>query len=306
MEHNPLFSVLVSNYNNGRFISECIQSVFSQTYSNWELVIVDDGSNDHSLSEIEKFTSDPRVRLFENSKNMGVAFSKNKCVNHSSGELAGFLDSDDALDSEALRIMVDGHKNHPRASLVYSTHYICDEGMRPIMIADYVGQIPENKKAWESRERYISNFSSFKVSNYFLTGGISVNVSSAEDKDLYYKLEETGPVVFIDKPLYYYRHHSSNISLNKNRHRAYRKHLGVKAMVVFRSANRADTIARMPHKRSELAGGALYLGGGSMKQGYQAMGLKLFFQAFRVFHVYCVWAIFKYLYRLVSPSREKE
>jgi glycosyltransferase involved in cell wall biosynthesis len=90
-----LISVLIDNYNYGKFLSECIESVLDQTYQNFEIIIVDDGSSDNSKEIIEKYANkDKRIRpIFK--KNGGQASAFNEGFKHCNGEIICFLDSDD-------------------------------------------------------------------------------------------------------------------------------------------------------------------------------------------------------------------
>lgn len=93
MVKKPFISVLINNYNYGRFIAQCVESVLNQTYGNFELIIVDDGSKDDSVSVIDSF-SDPRIiKIFK--KNGGQASAFNAGFEASRGEIITFLDSDD-------------------------------------------------------------------------------------------------------------------------------------------------------------------------------------------------------------------
>ena len=94
---NMLFSILVANYNNGHFFQDCYQSILSQTYTNWEVIIVDDCSTDESVSVIKQIIGvDDRFKLIENTKNYGCGYTKNKCVQNAKGDILGFLDPDDS------------------------------------------------------------------------------------------------------------------------------------------------------------------------------------------------------------------
>src|SRR4030043_677699 len=93
----PLFSVLIANYNNGKFLKECLQSIFSQTYSNWEIIIVDDASTDNSLLIYKQYLNNNKIKICYNKKNKGVGYTKNKCVLYAKGDICGFIDSDDAI-----------------------------------------------------------------------------------------------------------------------------------------------------------------------------------------------------------------
>ena len=90
-----LVSIIMPSYNTGRFISESIESVLSQTYDNWELLIVDDCSNDNTDEVVESFLCDKRIKYFKNTVNSGAAVSRNRALREAKGRWIAFLDSDD-------------------------------------------------------------------------------------------------------------------------------------------------------------------------------------------------------------------
>src|SRR5690348_4514160 len=101
------FSILIANYNNGKYFKDCYDSIIAQSYNNWEAIIIDDKSTDNSIELINRLIRlDPRFKLIENDKNYGCGYTKRRCVELSSGEVCGFLDPDDALENEALEVMV--------------------------------------------------------------------------------------------------------------------------------------------------------------------------------------------------------
>ena len=98
-----LVSVITPAFNSGRFIAETINSVLSQTYQNWELIIVDDGSTDETVRIVKSFQEkDNRIKLFENESNKGSAFSRNLALRNAKGKWIAFLDSDDIWHPEKL------------------------------------------------------------------------------------------------------------------------------------------------------------------------------------------------------------
>lgn len=91
---NELVSVIMPSYNTASYISESIKSVLAQTYSNWELIIVDDCSTDNTDAIVADF-DDARIRYFKNKKNSGAALTRNRALREAKGEWIAFLDSDD-------------------------------------------------------------------------------------------------------------------------------------------------------------------------------------------------------------------
>ena len=220
-------------------------------------MIVDDASVDKSSVIYEKYDNNKQVKIFKNRENRGCGYAKKKCAQLARGEICGFVDADDALSPNALAMMVKGHLDNPEASIVYSTHYICDESLQPQKVADYVGQIPAGKKSMTLLFPTISAFATFKREKYAMTEGISEMYPKAVDKDLYFKLEETGPVVFIEQPLYFYRHHSGSISLHQQKRIAHHYEMTAKFLALFRQGQAETLLAEIPHKKRQLISGVV-------------------------------------------------
>ena len=210
-----LFSVLIANYNNSQFIEECVDSIVNQTYKNIEIIIVDDSSTDASVKIVEVLQEKyANINLLVNPENEGAGFTKKRCIDNANGELAGFVDPDDALVGDAVEIMVNAHLENKMASLIYSTNYECDTELNVKQIATWIKQQPENISLIE--KPYVGHFVTFKMNLYKKSYGVDPSFKRAVDRDLYYTLETVGELIFIDKPLYYYRKHANSISLNKN------------------------------------------------------------------------------------------
>lgn len=96
-----LVSVVMPNYNGASWIKETIESVLAQTYTNWELLFVDDCSTDNSLKMAQAF-SDERIKTFRMDKNSGAAAARNKALRETKGKWIAFLDSDDLWEKEKL------------------------------------------------------------------------------------------------------------------------------------------------------------------------------------------------------------
>lgn len=232
MTDSPLFSVLMANYNNGRYLMESVDSVQEQSYDHWEIIIVDDGSTDHSEEVFGALAGDPRIHIFRNDRNRGAGFTKRRCVELAQGELCAFVDPDDVLsDKDALAIMVQAHRDHPDASMVYSGFYDADENL--VITGERRG-VPLRKgvSALESCTWPFKVLAAFKKEKYDLTAGVDPLMKRAVDYDMYYKLEEVGEMVFVDKVLYCYRHNSNSISLNSGEYksRAWHSYTCVEAM----------------------------------------------------------------------------
>jgi UDP-glucose 4-epimerase len=110
---NELVSIITPMFNSANFIEETIVSVINQTYTNWEMIIVDDGSNDESVEIVKKYQlKDSRIRLIINDRNSGVAKSRNIAIKASKGRYIAFLDSDDLWYKDKLNKQIDFMKSN--------------------------------------------------------------------------------------------------------------------------------------------------------------------------------------------------
>jgi len=98
-----LVSIIMPSYNTGQFIRDTIESVLKQTYSKWELIIVDDCSTDHTDEVIKPYLQDERIKYLKNEKNSGAAVSRNYALREAKGKWIAFLDSDDLWEPDKLQ-----------------------------------------------------------------------------------------------------------------------------------------------------------------------------------------------------------
>lgn len=219
--NQPLFSILIAQYNNGKYFEDCYKSILAQTYQNWEVIIVDDGSTDDSVAQMKTFIGDDtRFTIEINTENKGCGFTKRRCSELANGEICAFLDPDDAITEDALSLMVAEHKKHPEASMIYSKPFWCDEHLN-IQHERKSKQVENGVSDFFDLEGYLFAFLSYKNTFYHKTEGINSYLQRAIDKDLVLKLYETGPTYLLDKAMYKYRIHHNGISTNQNQDKAY-------------------------------------------------------------------------------------
>src|SRR5699024_7716859 len=103
MQTNPLISVITPAYNAEKFIHETIESVLAQTYTNWEMIIVDDCSSDKTADIVKSYEQeDSRIKLFQLEQNSGSAVARNTAMRNAGGKYIAFLDSDNLWYPEKL------------------------------------------------------------------------------------------------------------------------------------------------------------------------------------------------------------
>ena len=111
-----MFSVIIPVYNGAEFIDNAIESVLSQTNSDWELIVVNDGSKDATMRVLEKYADNDKIRII-NQENAGVSVARNRGFEASTGEYIAFLDADDVWHSNHLEVMAELISGYPRAGL---------------------------------------------------------------------------------------------------------------------------------------------------------------------------------------------
>ena len=203
LSKEPLFSVLIANYNNGKYLMDAIESVRQQTYANWEIILVDDGNTDDSEQVYKELEKDKRIHIYRNEKNMGCGYTKRRCAELANGELCGFLDPDDALMHNSLELEASIHMDHPEVAIIYSKPLFCDGEFN---VLDR-GQVPVFKKGetyLDHRTHGALNFASYKNSYYKRTDGINPNLKAGVDQDLYFRMEEVGEFYVLDEFTYKY------------------------------------------------------------------------------------------------------
>lgn len=115
-----MVSIIIPNYNYGRFLEDTFRCVLAQTYSDWECIVVDNSSEDNSREIIEKYcNSDSRFKYFLK-KNNGPSAARNTGLQKATGEFIQFLDADDLLEADKLKVCVSELENNPQTDVAYT------------------------------------------------------------------------------------------------------------------------------------------------------------------------------------------
>lgn len=140
---NDLVSIIMPSYNTAKYIEESVNSVLAQTYTNWELLIVDDCSTDNTM-ELLSNIHDSRIRVFQNEVNSGAAVSRNKALREARGRWIAFLDSDDLWVSDKLEKQIKFIKGN-NYSFVYADYRICLNGVWENVIRTAPNKVDKRK-----------------------------------------------------------------------------------------------------------------------------------------------------------------
>ncbi len=216
------FSVLIANYNNGKFFKDCYDSILAQEYKNWEVVIIDDRSTDDSVDVIRKIIgNDERFKLYENDANYGVGVTKAKLIEDATGDVCGYLDPDDIIKPNALKSAITVLEKKKNVVLTYSRLAKCDQNLNILKEFRAAMQVPNGQKTFFNFPIQIAPFVAFRRDIYLNGPKINPELKIAEDQDLYFKMYEVGKVHFINQTDYLYRAHAGGISQNENKEKSY-------------------------------------------------------------------------------------
>lgn len=213
MKDAPLVSVIMPSYNSVEYIGAAIQSVQYQTYLNWELLVIDDASNDLTLALIGDFVSlDSRIKLFQNTKNLGTGASRNKGIKAAKGSFIAFLDADDLWIPEKLVVQVNFMLENNLAMSFSSYRLMTETGQ---LLPQVVESLPELSYKKLLRSNYVGNLTG--IYNADKIGKIySPLLRKRQDWGLWLEvLKKSSRACGIKQPLAYYRLRKNSISNNK-------------------------------------------------------------------------------------------
>ncbi len=132
----PLVSVLMTAYNREKYIAEAIESVLASSFTDFELIIVDDGSKDRTVEIAQRYSSDARVRLHVNAKNLGDYPNRNRAAELASGRYLKYVDADDLIYPHGLEVMVRAMEKFPKAAFGISRpEYTIDGKPYPLQLS---------------------------------------------------------------------------------------------------------------------------------------------------------------------------
>lgn len=215
MSSNPLVSVIIPAYNASKYLKEAISSIVDQSYPVKEVLVIDDGSDDHPEDIVRAFGAD-RVKILHQ-ENSGCGKARNLGVIRSTGEYVAFLDADDVWDPDKLQIQMNKFKNDPEAALIYCDKLWIDENGVPIANCHTQNEFPEGwifSKLFQAN--YISCPSCVVVRRAALMKVGGFNESSAfkvtADYELWLRISAQFKCLAVPEQLVRYRRHSQNLT----------------------------------------------------------------------------------------------
>lgn len=217
--NNITFSIVIPLYNKQTAISKTLQSVLSQTYANYEVIVVDDGSTDESVERVKNF-NDPRLNLIQK-ENGGVCSARNKGIKEAKYEYIALLDGDDQWHEDYLAEQVRLIKDFPEAKMWGINFAEMNNGK---LVRALPTGLPDGYRG------YIENYFQMqnRVSDLFCSSSVIIDrtifeqvgyfderIKYAEDNDMWFRIIVKYPVAFYDRYMAFYRFDAENRASSK-------------------------------------------------------------------------------------------
>lgn len=211
----PKVSVLIPTYNYARYLSEAIESVLSQSYTDFELLIVDDHSSDDTAQVVSRYLErDKRICFRVNPRNIGMVENWNLCLGQAGGEYVKYLFGDDLLCSgDALRFMVQALDDDPRVSLVASARRIIDSEGRPTEVlahfpdSEYIDGKRVINRCLRHQKNLVGEPTAVMFKRRFSGQGFNPKFRQIVDMEFWFRLLAEGGFAYINRPLAAFRRH---------------------------------------------------------------------------------------------------
>lgn len=213
----PRISVCLPTFNGERFLAEAIESVLCQTFSDFELVLIDDCSTDGTWELVQQFAkSDSRIRALRNTSNKGLFENYNECMSHASGDLIKLFAQDDVWDCSILEKMAAPFLSNESISLVVSAReWIDEDGTRiplehPLTEFDRLDGKELIRRCLLSMTNWVGEPSTVMFPRKFVGAGFDTNYYHLGDLDYWFRVVANGECVFIREPLCRFRRHAAS------------------------------------------------------------------------------------------------
>lgn len=223
----PKISVVMSVYNSEKFLSKSLESIFIQSYQNFELLLIDDASTDKSFLILQKYAKKfpKKVKLFRNRKKLGLTKSLIKLIKHAKGSCIARLDSDDYCHKDRFKIQINWLLKKEDNVLIGSSGYMVDQNDKIVRKINLNYLRDDNlKKKLIFKNYFLHSSTMFKKIYYSKVGGYNSFFKFTQDYELWCKLSKVGHIKNLSKELIYLRDHKNSISF---------KHRGKQALYAF-------------------------------------------------------------------------
>ena len=214
-----LVSIIMPTFNSSKTIFDSINSVQSQTYQNWEMIIIDDGSTDNTKDIITPFLSDYRIKYLRQ-LNSGPSIARNNGINKAKGKYLAFLDSDDIWKPNKLELQLNYLKKNPDCCLIhtnYSTFESNTQNSKPFRQTSWFSNWDENERLlmFDTIGTLTVLTETQLIKNL---GGFNNDLHGTEDWDLWIRVSKEGKISKLNDDTAFYRIHPKGISQSFDKH----------------------------------------------------------------------------------------
>jgi glycosyltransferase involved in cell wall biosynthesis len=219
----PLLTVTVTNFNYAEFLPQCLDSILGQSWTDFEVLVIDNASTDDSVTVINSYAErDPRIRVIAHRENQGALASQRESCDRARGRYRLHLDADDwILEPTAIESQVSMMETHPDMAFVYSPLTMFGpDGDKILVSCPYTSDVVlDGEVALERVLGFTVNNSGLmlRLDAYHRTAGYPDDMPHIDDLVLAARLCEVGKVGFISRELYAFRQHGSNTHLAPQR-----------------------------------------------------------------------------------------
>lgn len=255
--HCPRVTVFVPVFNAEKFLADTIASVLTQTFTDFELLAIDDGSTDQSIKILQSF-NDHRIRIEKNDRNRGRPYTRNRGLSLARGEFLSVLDADDLCEPNRLARQVEFLDTHPNIVAVGSWAKYVDEKGNVAFTCEPPTDSDEIRRQIFQTNCFIHSSVTFRRQALLDIGGYNLDFLQAQDYELFLRLSAHHDLANIPEPLVQYRVHPDQVSLRKlasqrrfaDRARigAYEHQRGLKLILPNTSVPRTNTWDRLRGK----------------------------------------------------------
>lgn len=205
---NPEITVYIPCHNYGSFLKEAVESVFKQSFKNWELLIIDDGSTDSTPEIINLYKGAPNVRTFR-TEGIRLPAVCNLAIKEAKGKYIIRLDGDDVFDENILLVLKTYLDNNPNTIMVFPDYYLMDqlgnifshERRRKLYEEDHILDMPPNGACILAKTEILRDL-----------GGYREDLGAQDGFDLWTRIREKYKCGNVNLPLFYYRRHYHNLT----------------------------------------------------------------------------------------------
>ncbi len=297
----PLVSVILPTYNCAHFLLHSIQSILSQTYHSYEIIVVDDGSTDNTKEVLTPFMQ--RIKYIYYHQSKGAHVARNLGIRSSQGKYIAFIDADDLWLPEKLQTDVEYLEMHSDISMVYSRHINIDNNGNKLDEGSRT-RLPSGNIFIQlfSEQNFITTSSVVVRKEVFGTTGIfDEQLLNCQDWDMWLRIAYHFKVAGINKPLVKYRHNPHSLSKNRDNVLKYQKVIIDKTYNSFK--DEGNGISDKLYKR-RLASHHAKVGRHYLRTGNKALALENFYLSLK-YNLLNFRTIRYYLYTMFFsiPSR---